>query len=97
MVDVQILEVSRERAKTTAWISAAIQRRWRFSPERAPGDGGGKAFNLNTISQGISTADFYLSVPAAVIRFPGDRFTDEGAGQAELARRRRTEAVAEPR
>jgi type II secretory pathway component GspD/PulD (secretin) len=26
-------------------------------------------FNLNTISQGINTADFYLAVPAAVVRF----------------------------
>ncbi len=26
-------------------------------------------FNLNTISQGISTADFYLTVPTAVVRF----------------------------
>jgi type II secretory pathway component GspD/PulD (secretin) len=26
-------------------------------------------FNLNTISQGISTADFYLAVPTAVVRF----------------------------
>ena len=26
-------------------------------------------FNLNTISRGVSTADFYLGVPAAVVRF----------------------------
>src|SRR5262245_59393802 len=26
-------------------------------------------FNLNTISRGISTADFYLAVPAAIVRF----------------------------
>ena len=26
-------------------------------------------FNLNTISQGVSTADFYLAVPTAVVRF----------------------------
>lgn len=26
-------------------------------------------FNLNTISQGVSTADFYLAVPAAVVKF----------------------------
>ena len=26
-------------------------------------------FNLNTISQGVSTADFYLAVPQAVVRF----------------------------
>ena len=27
------------------------------------------AFNLNTISQGVSTADFYLAVPTAVVNF----------------------------
>ncbi len=26
-------------------------------------------FNLNTISQGVSTADFYLTVPTAAVRF----------------------------
>src|SRR3970282_1050380 len=26
-------------------------------------------FNLNTVTRGISTADFYLSVPSAVVRF----------------------------
>src|SRR4029453_2159236 len=30
---------------------------------------GGSTFNLNTISQGISTADFYLTVPQAVVKF----------------------------
>jgi len=27
------------------------------------------AFNLNTVSQGVSTTDFYLAVPAAIVRF----------------------------
>ena len=27
------------------------------------------AFNLNTISRGVSTADFYLAVPTAIVRF----------------------------
>ena len=27
------------------------------------------AFNLNTISKGVSTADFYLAVPTAIVRF----------------------------
>ena len=68
MVDVQILEVSRERAKNYGLDLGSYSAALAFSPENAPTDGG-KAFNLNTISQGISTADFYLSVPAAVIRF----------------------------
>src|SRR5207302_11334565 len=29
----------------------------------------GPAFNLNTISRGFSTADFYLAVPTAIVRF----------------------------
>ena len=26
-------------------------------------------FNLNTISRGVSTSDFYLAVPTAIVRF----------------------------
>ncbi len=90
IIDVQVLEVSRERAKRyglslTDYAVGAI-----FSPESAPGGGGGGAgatppaagaattpsgvgpgavFNANTVSTGISAADFYLAVPAAVVRF----------------------------
>ena len=70
MVDVQILEVSRERAKKYGLDLGSYSAALAFSPENAPGaDGAGNVFNLNTISRGISTADFYLSVPTAVIRF----------------------------
>ncbi len=100
VVDVQILEVSRTRAKEfglnlTDYAIGAI-----FSPESAPsgtpstttaaintGSGSGvstttagtgtaprqvaspPAFSLNTITRGISTADFFLAVPAAFVRF----------------------------
>lgn len=72
IVDVQILEVNRSRAKefgidlSDYVISAA------FSPETDPRTDDGlvqRPFNLNTITRGISTADFYLSVPSAVVRF----------------------------
>ena len=66
MVDVQILEVSRERAKSYGLDLGSYSAALAFSPESTPGD---KPFNLNTISQGVSTADFYLSVPSAVVRF----------------------------
>jgi general secretion pathway protein D len=77
IVDVQILEVNRERAKQYGLSLSDYSIGGVFSPEVAPGTGGaanaasglGTPFNLNTISQGISTADFYLSVPAAVMRF----------------------------
>jgi general secretion pathway protein D len=68
MVDVQILEVSRERAKRYGLDLGSYSAALAFSPEAAPA-ADGKAFNLNTISQGISTADFYLALPAAVVRF----------------------------
>jgi len=67
-VDVQILEVSRERAKRYGLDLGSYSAALNFSPEAAPGETA-KPFNLNTISQGVSTADFYLSVPSAVIRF----------------------------
>ena len=68
MVDVQILEVSRERAKQYGLDLGSYSAALAFSPETAPGEDS-KAFNLNTISQGVSTADFYLAVPSAVVRF----------------------------
>ncbi len=52
-----------------------------FSPESAPFDSGATTsaapdgvgpaslFNINTITRGISTADFYAAVPAAFVRF----------------------------
>ncbi len=69
MVDVQILEVNRERAKRYGLDLGSYSAALSFSPEAAPSADGATAFNLNTISQGVSTADFYLSVPSAVVRF----------------------------
>ena len=66
MVDVQILEVSRERAKQYGIDLGAYAANLSFSPEAAPADG--KPFNLNTISTGVSTADFYMALPAAIVR-----------------------------
>ncbi|MBY0494289.1 MAG: hypothetical protein K2Y23_08730 [Cyanobacteria bacterium] len=68
MVDVQILEVSRERAKTYGLDLGSYSASLTFSPEATPGTDA-KPFNLNTVSQGVSTADFYLAVPSAVVRF----------------------------
>jgi Flp pilus assembly secretin CpaC len=68
IIDVQILEVSRERAKQYGLNLSQYTIGGIFSPEVAPGETS-PPFNLNTISQGISTADFYLTVPTALIRF----------------------------
>src|SRR4030095_5661355 len=82
IVDVELLEVTRARAKEFDLNLAQYQIGAFFSPEGPPagnqpgvgdGDGsaavvGGSTFNLNTISQGISTADFYLTVPHGVVK-----------------------------
>ncbi len=85
VVDVEILEVNRQRAKEFGLNLSQYQIGAIFSPEGAPGGStapddpdnpddtpgtaGGSTFNLNTISQGISTADFYLTVPQAIVKF----------------------------
>jgi general secretion pathway protein D len=68
IIDVQILEVSRERAKLYGLNLSNYSIGGIFSPETRPSDDPAP-FNLNTISQGVSTADFYLSVPTAVLNF----------------------------
>jgi Flp pilus assembly secretin CpaC len=86
IVDVQILEVNRNRAKTfgidLSNYTPAI--RAIFSPEVDPrgtsqaGTGSTQTttntfepipFNVNTITRGFSTADFYLSIPSAALSF----------------------------
>ena len=73
VVDVQIMEVNRDRAKQFGIDLSQFAIGAAFSPETDPrGDDGALSpapFNLNTITRGISTADFYLSVPSAVIDF----------------------------
>jgi type II secretory pathway component GspD/PulD (secretin) len=77
VLDVQILEVNRGRAKQFGIDLSQYAITAVFSPETDPRGAGDdntatltpQPFNLNTITRGISTADFYLSVPAAVIRF----------------------------
>ncbi|CAN5881814.1 tetratricopeptide repeat protein [soil metagenome] len=77
IIDVQILEVNRQRVKRLGLNLSEYALGLMFSPEVAPPNtslppGGAQSpppFNLNTISQGVSTADFYLAVPAAVLRF----------------------------
>ncbi len=74
IVDVAILEVNRSRAKRYGLELNNYALSTIFSPEAAPPNVAGPLtapppFNLNTISQGVSTADFYLGVPYAVVRF----------------------------
>ena len=84
VMDVQILEVNRARAKQFGLDLSQYSINGVFSPETDPrgtttsGTGttattsntfNPQPFNLNSVSRGINTADFYLAVPSAVVRF----------------------------
>ena len=77
-LDVEILEVNRARVKELGLNLTEYAIGGIFSPEQAPpgalgGTGTGttssRPFNLNVITQGVSTADFYLAVPQAIVNF----------------------------
>lgn len=89
VIDVQILEVNKSRTKDLGLNLNSYSLGFTLSPEVAPPNTSATTppaspppFNLNTISQGISTADFYLSIPTAVVNF--------------LARDSHTKVVAKP-
>jgi general secretion pathway protein D len=67
-LDIEILEVDRERVKKLGLDLSAYRIGGIFSPEVAPG-ATSPPFNVNTVSQGVSTSDFYLSVPQAAVDF----------------------------
>jgi general secretion pathway protein D len=76
VIEVQILEVNRNRAKQFGINLSDYSLGLTFSPEVSPPNTPGvippvapPPFNLNTISTGISTSDFYLTVPTAFLRF----------------------------
>jgi len=78
IVDVQILEVNRNRAKQFGLDLGSYSINAAFSPETDPRSDGADAdpsalisrpFNANTVSRGVSASDFYLAVPTAVINF----------------------------
>ena len=73
LVDVQILEVSKARVREYGLNLSNYAIQGVFSPEVDPRGSDGSlnnpAFNANTVSRGISAADFYLAVPSAIVRF----------------------------
>jgi type II secretory pathway component GspD/PulD (secretin) len=69
-VDVEILEVNRGNAKQYGLDLSAWQIGMAFSPEVRPDtEATSNVFNVNTVSAGVSAADFYAAVPTAIIRF----------------------------
>ncbi len=74
VIDVEILEVNRERAKRYGLDLSRYSLSAAFSPEGAPAaggedDGASGLFNLDALSGGVGAGDFYFGVPAAVIDF----------------------------
>ncbi len=76
VIDVEILEVNRTRVKQYGLNLSNYQIGLQFSPEGAPAASTGTTgttstgqFNLNTLLHGISSSDFYASVPQAVVKF----------------------------
>jgi len=76
VIDVEVLEINKTRAKTFGLNLSDYSLTGVFSPEADPRGTSGTAstfapspFNLNTITRGISTADFYMAVPSAVVKF----------------------------
>ena len=76
VIDVEILEVNRERARRYGLDLSQYAVTTTFSPERPPdgtaedpGGGSPGSFNLNTVTRGVGPADFYAAVPPAVVRF----------------------------
>ncbi len=70
VIDVQILEVNKKRTRDFGVNLSNYSIGMVFSPETAPGSStANPTFNLNTISQGVSTSDFYLSVPTVAVKF----------------------------
>src|SRR5438874_4560122 len=73
LLDIEVLEVSRSRLKRYGINLSSYTLNLLFSPELAPPNtsavGAPPPFNLNTISRGVNTADFYLGVPTAIVNF----------------------------
>ena len=77
LIDVEILEVDRQRVKQLGLNLSQYALGFSMSPEVAPPNTATTPnafpqqpppFNLNTVSQGVSTADFYATIPTALIR-----------------------------
>lgn len=76
VIDVEILEVSRSTSQQYGLNLSNYQIGTTFSPEAAPPNTSSGAgfpaqpppFNMNTISNGVSMSDFYLSVPTAIVK-----------------------------
>ena len=77
LIDIEILEVNRERAREFGLDLTQYAIGATYSPDTAPsaeptapnGFGSPPPINLDTGFSGVSTNDFFLAVPAAVINF----------------------------
>ena len=96
IVDVEILEVNRVRAQQYGLNLSQYAIGTIFSPDKAPvggtgtgTDGSGGAavqplINLNSITRGVSAADFYMAVPQAIVKFLASDSTTRQLAKPQL-------------
>lgn len=75
LIEAEILEVDRNFLRNLGLDLSQFAFGFTFSPEVAPALGAGTfppatppPFNLNTLSRGVSAADFYVTTPSALVR-----------------------------
>ena len=88
MIDVEILEVNSQRVKDIGLNLSQYALGFALSPETRPANttDSPPPFNLNTISRGVSTADFYATVPSALIKLLETDEHTQNPGQTAVAR-----------
>ena len=96
IIDVQILEISRERAKQYGLNLSAYAIGGIFSPEVAPADRHRRR-STSTPSRRASARPTSIWRAERAAQLPRERLAHQGAGQAAAARHRRAEGLAEPR
>lgn len=93
VVETEILEVNRNRVRELGLDLSQYALGFTFSPELAPPNVGGvpgafpgmpPPFNANTITRGVSPADFYITTPAALVRFLEQDSTTKVLAKSQL-------------
>jgi general secretion pathway protein D len=88
VVDVQIMEVNRTKVKQYGLDLGSYSVSMFYSPERRPESTleaiNTPPINLGTITQGLSTGDFYVGVPSAVARFLETEATTKLVAKTQL-------------
>lgn len=97
-IDVEILEVDRTVLRQLGLDLSTYALGFQFSPEAAPNNtaagtippGNPPPFSVNTITRGISSTDFYMTVPAAKIKLLEQNSTSKLLARPQVSGREGT-------